>query len=147
MIKRVPCYHLCSLCAHPSRKGSEFENDFTLSYFTIFHTIFLNLWVRPYTSLGDWNFEWNISGQLGWLKQIGQITTGPIVRFFLKILKISISWVCNERKTFHHLSISTWRRWKKNGLRGPFPPASLARTGHWLILGFSKQQSTDATIM
>ena len=55
--------------------------------------------MRLYTSLGDWNFEWNISGQLGWLKQFRQITTGPIVRFFLKILKISISWVCNERKT------------------------------------------------
>ena len=32
MIKRVPCYHLCSLCAHPSRKGSEFENDFVIFY-------------------------------------------------------------------------------------------------------------------
>ena len=102
--------------------------------------------MRLYTSLGDWNFEWNISGQLGWLKQIGKITTGPIVRFFLKILKISISWVCNERKTFHHLSISTWRRWKKNGLRGPFPPASLARTGRWLSSRLM-QQSCKCTRM
>ena len=110
-----------------------------LWYFTIFSCKFLNLRVKLYTSLCHWNFEWNVRGKLCWLKQVGQITTGSIIR---SCLKISISWVCNERKTFHHLSITR----RKNSLGGPFPHASL-RSGRWLILGFSKQQLTDATIM
>ena len=139
MITSVPYYHLCSLFAHLSRKGLEFENDFVV--FNLFLPFFLNLWVKLYTSLRDWNSDWNISSKLGWFKQVGQIITRPIIR---SCLKPSISWVSNE--VGYHLSITTWRCWKKNSLGGPFPHASL-RCGRWLILGFSKQRLTDAIIM
>ena len=33
----VPYYHLCSLLAHLSRKGSEFENDFVICYHFFMH--------------------------------------------------------------------------------------------------------------
>ena len=39
MITSVPYYHLCSLFAHLSRKGLEFENDFVV--FNLFFCIFL----------------------------------------------------------------------------------------------------------
>ena len=71
---------------------------------------YFNLWAKLYTSLSDWNCEWNISGKLRWLKQVGQKTTGSIIR---SRLKISISWVSNVSKTFYHLSSTTWRWLRK----------------------------------
>ena len=94
-------------CTYFEKKVRVWEQ---LWYFTIFSCNFLNLRVKLYTSLSDWNCEWNISGKLCWLKQVGQKTTGLIIR---SRLKISISWVSNVSKTFHHLSITTWRWLRK----------------------------------
>ena len=94
-------------CTYFEKKVRVWEQ---LWYFTIFSCNFLNLRVKLYTSLSDWNCEWNISGKLCWLKQVGQKTTGSII---CSCLKISISWVSNVSKTFHHLSITTWRWLRK----------------------------------
>ena len=94
-------------CTYFEKKVRVWEQ---LWYFTIFSCNFLNLRVKLYTSLSDWNCEWNISGKLCWLKQVGQKTTGLIIR---SRLKISISWVSNVSKTFYHLSSTTWRWLRK----------------------------------